>query len=435
MIKTMAIPSRSIGFLVAGCLLGVCLGTGLLWLLWTPAAPVAAPQPLTPPPTTPQSSGLYLTCPALAPASPGWLPVPTNREASTLEVEVQKSLDPRVEHWKVVWGKTPNRVYLICDQRLPWIVHAKADCRDLFAGGQTSSLLEQTCDKRIVIALQWAKKKIAYARRRPPRALLAQYKGRRDLLWSAGGRLRVVQGQRDSLTAAWNRVLNYLPEVENAFRSEGVPAMLARMVIVESLGHPAAGSVRGAKGAYQFISGTASNFLRVDAEVDERYDPVRAGWAAARYLQQLYSRFGRWDLALTAYNTGATRVRVLARHHRTEDLGVWADRGTRGQFGFDGQNYYAQIAAVIELTQNLPLPQRTRTPVAVEVRESTPLSVLALCLGVSLADLIAMNPALTGAILIQGAPVPAGYIMRLPDGTDLGRTAVGGAPPGSVAVQ
>lgn len=48
--------------------------------------------------------------------------------------------------------------------------------------------------------------------------------------------------------------------------------------------------------------------LRIDADVDERRDPIRVTEAALAYLQTLYEQFRSWYLAAAASNAGPTRV-------------------------------------------------------------------------------------------------------------------------------
>ena len=42
--------------------------------------------------------------------------------------------------------------------------------------------------------------------------------------------------------------------------------------------------------------------------MDERRDPVRASYAAAHYLRDLYKIFGDWNLVIAAYNCGPDNI-------------------------------------------------------------------------------------------------------------------------------
>ena len=70
----------------------------------------------------------------------------------------------------------------------------------------------------------------------------------------------------------------------------------------ESRYQPAAVSPKGAVGLAQLMPGTARQ-LGVDPY--SLRDNIRGG---ARYLKQQVDRFGRYDLALAAYNAGPGRV-------------------------------------------------------------------------------------------------------------------------------
>jgi uncharacterized hydrophobic protein (TIGR00271 family) len=104
-----------------------------------------------------------------------------------------------------------------------------------------------------------------------------------------------------------------LPLLRRVFIEEGVPPELVWVAEVESTFNPAARSPVGALGLFQLMPATAKSLgLRV-SQVDERLDPERNARAAARYLRQLYGRFGSWELALAAYNGGQGRVARLLR--------------------------------------------------------------------------------------------------------------------------
>jgi hypothetical protein len=99
-------------------------------------------------------------------------------------------------------------------------------------------------------------------------------------------------------------------EIDLAARRHGVDGrLLAALVWRESSFDPNAVSWAGAAGLTQLMPATARSLgLRVDATVDERFDPAKNLDAGARYLGQQLGRFGDVTLALAAYNAGPTRV-------------------------------------------------------------------------------------------------------------------------------
>lgn len=101
----------------------------------------------------------------------------------------------------------------------------------------------------------------------------------------------------------------YFPMFEQYLDQYDIPLEMKYLAIVESALRPKARSGVGASGLWQFMYGTGKQFdLKVSSYVDERHDPVKATIAACKYLSQLFSIFGDWDLALAAYNSGPGNV-------------------------------------------------------------------------------------------------------------------------------
>lgn len=93
------------------------------------------------------------------------------------------------------------------------------------------------------------------------------------------------------------------PLVQQAACEHGLPVgLLDALVMQESRYQATARSPKGAFGLSQLMPGTARN-LGVDAY--SLADNLRGG---ARYLKQQVVKFGRYDLALAAYNAGPSRV-------------------------------------------------------------------------------------------------------------------------------
>jgi len=97
-------------------------------------------------------------------------------------------------------------------------------------------------------------------------------------------------------------------EMKLIFSSEGVPAELVWIAEIESGLNPSACSPSGAAGLFQLRPATANRFGLRTGCFDERFEPAMCARAAARYLRELYGRFGSWPLVLAAYNAGEGRV-------------------------------------------------------------------------------------------------------------------------------
>ena len=101
----------------------------------------------------------------------------------------------------------------------------------------------------------------------------------------------------------------YMPIFEEALEAYNVPLELKYLPVIESALNPKAVSRVGATGLWQFMLATGKRYgLEVNSLVDERRDPVKASYAAAHYLSDLYKIFDDWSLVIAAYNCGPDKV-------------------------------------------------------------------------------------------------------------------------------
>ena len=101
----------------------------------------------------------------------------------------------------------------------------------------------------------------------------------------------------------------YVPIMEEAMLFYGIPVELKNLSVIESAFNPTARSRVGAVGLWQFMPRTAVRYgLQINSLVDDRCDPIKSSYAAARYLKDLYDIFGDWTLVIAAYNCGPNNI-------------------------------------------------------------------------------------------------------------------------------
>lgn len=101
----------------------------------------------------------------------------------------------------------------------------------------------------------------------------------------------------------------YIPIFETALEAYQLPLELKYLPVVESALNPGATSRVGAAGLWQFMLATGKRYdLEVTSLIDDRRDPIKASYAAARMLKGLYDIFGDWTLVIASYNCGPGNV-------------------------------------------------------------------------------------------------------------------------------
>jgi membrane-bound lytic murein transglycosylase D len=121
--------------------------------------------------------------------------------------------------------------------------------------------------------------------------------------------------RREAAQMIMGRSKLYTPIFERYLAQYNMPNELKNLAVIESALNPFAVSPAGAGGLWQFMPGTAPMWgLKMDKNVDERFDPEKATEAACKFLNYLYGRYGNWHLAIAAYNCGPGRVDAAILH-------------------------------------------------------------------------------------------------------------------------
>lgn len=131
---------------------------------------------------------------------------------------------------------------------------------------------------------------------------------RRDVRWYIY--LYLTEGRR-YLRNAFKRSKLYLHIIDEIFeKNKDIPQDISLLPLLESAFNPYAVSKSNAVGMWQFLLQTSRSLgLKTDRWVDERRDIEKSTIAAIRHLRGLYNTFNSWELALAAYNGGATHVK------------------------------------------------------------------------------------------------------------------------------
>lgn len=208
---------------------------------------------------------------------------------------------------------------------------------------------------------------------------------------------------------------HYMPQFEEIFDAYDMPVELAAMAIIESALNPKAVSRARAKGMWQFMYSTALRYnLTINSFVDERYDPIKAADAAARYLKDSYEIFGDWMLAIASYNCGAGNVsKAIRRSGGSKD--VWAiypflPRETRGYIpSFIAALYLLEYYDEHNITpKSIPMPPHLDT---LHINKMLHFDQVAHYTGMTKDELRSFNPQYLHDI-IPGAEKE--YILRIP---------------------
>ncbi len=225
---------------------------------------------------------------------------------------------------------------------------------------------------------------------------------------------------RSHMTRYLSRSSKYIPKMKEILIKQGLPPDLVYLPVIESGFYTTAKSLKGATGYWQFMPGSGRDYgLTINRLVDERQDYVRSTQAAAKYLKRLYTLFGDWKLALSAYNAGENRVKRQLMNAETRDYWKLVERKSLYK---ETREYVPKFIAATLIAKspskfgfkNIPY-QDVQKYQSMHVSRPLDLKKLAKNLGTSYKKLKKLNPRYRSAKV----PVYRGKsaLVRVPEGT------------------
>ena len=224
--------------------------------------------------------------------------------------------------------------------------------------------------------------------------------------------------ERTFFIESYKRSGRYRPMILASLHEAGLPAELSWLPLIESGYKVNALSKARALGLWQFIPSTGYKFgLSRDKYIDARLDPDKATAGAIGYLKELHQIFGDWTTVLAAYNCGEGRVLRVIREQNVNYLDNFWDLYER--LPYETARYVPRFLATLYIIENRDrygmgdiTPDEPTEYETVEITRQVHLKHVAQSIGVSVADMSALNPELRHQI----AP-PDKYLLKVPAGS------------------
>jgi membrane-bound lytic murein transglycosylase D len=391
------------------------------------------PETPLPPPELSRTPAPKLPPARLVEAAP--LPIPSViKRPVTTSFNVPSLLQPAVEFWKKIYAVYNTDQVVFHDTENLSIQYSVLDFSKVEADSISDAEKKQIRDAavrretdRIRTALEEISSSSSFASLSKDAKRIAPLFDNVDepkKFQRAEERIRAQTGLKNRFQEGIVNSGKYLPIFEKIFEGYGIPKQVTRLAFVESIFKERSYSKVGAAGLWQFMPGTAKNYITVNRLVDQRYDPIASTHAAAKLLRKNYELLGTWPLAINAYNSGTGNLLKAINKLGTKDISRIIVNYRSGSYSFASRNFYPSFLAALSVYENSeayfgPLKKEdllqfdlVRLPATLSFPDIASLS------GISLEELRALNPAFVGAVFEGGYALPAGAQVRLPQGKE-----------------
>jgi len=423
-VDIIAIMKRAIKTILLVAVLMVGLGGGN-----TPREPADAPDQVAVRTTAP-AAAVPSKPEAVLEAGVSLIVLP-RRELVEELLPVPAGLEDKIRFWEMVYSEYDYSDVIICHGGHPDIVYGVVEAN----AGREGRLIKQVRERLLAIdeIIKTSDDPVGEILKRPDAFDLLEIYHKLDGVEGDDrfaraadkGAIRGVRGHRSDLKSAFRRAAPYLPAMEREFEARGVPPILTRLVFVESMFDRDARSKKDAYGVWQFMPGTAKQYLKINHLVDERRDPVAASRAAAKMLSRSYEKLGSWPLAVTAYNAGPNRMRRAVKKTGETSLLAVLDKSKHQAFGYCVRNFYARLLGVVRAEIELGINPETEqihfdpeNYAVTNLPASFKVSEISTALGIKQRLLVSFNSDWTRAVELGLNPLPKGFKLKLPPSAD-----------------
>jgi membrane-bound lytic murein transglycosylase D len=158
--------------------------------------------------------------------------------------------------------------------------------------------------------------------------------------------LKINTSQNSSTRLLMMNTRIWLPQMVKVLRANNIHEDFQYVAVAESNLNNYVVSPMGAAGFWQLQAPTAIELgLEINAEVDERYHPIKSTQAACKYFKQAHALFGSWTSAAASYNSG---MNGLLQAFKKQSVNSYYDL----QLNHETAAYIYRILSIKDLLKN-----------------------------------------------------------------------------------
>ncbi|MFZ4712890.1 MAG: transglycosylase SLT domain-containing protein [Bacteriovoracaceae bacterium] len=184
--------------------------------------------------------------------------------------------------------------------------------------------------------------------------------GAKSFFIELSDRVRTQTGQRDMIYQGVLNAIPYLPYMEEQAKIFELPKEILAIPFLESSFNTKAKSKVGASGIWQIMPIIDSKVISKDKLIDGRGNPFIATIAAFHLLKENYRILDRWDMAVTAYNSGTKHLLKATKTLKLKSPTLQSifEKYEHPHLGFASKNFYAEFLALVHVLayRNLVYP-------------------------------------------------------------------------------